>query len=142
MWDNLLLDFLQSPGVMKSIVSFSIFTFLLSLLFIPLLIVRLPADYFSAEKRAVTAFKKNKPWLCFLINAGRNTLGGLIFFIGVLMLVLPGQGLVTMLLGLGLMNFPGKFGMEKKLVRLPGVLAALNWIRTRANRPPLRCPLS
>lgn len=56
------------------------------------------------------------------------------------MLVLPGQGLVTILAGLLLLDFPGKFKLERALVRQPAVMNALNWIRVRRGRPPLQVP--
>jgi len=55
-----------------------------------------------------------------------------------LMLVLPGQGLLTIVTGLLLINYPGKYKLEQKLVAIPSVFRALNWIRVKANKPPLK----
>ena len=55
---------------------------------------------------------------------------------GIAMLVLPGQGLLTILLGIMLLEFPGKRRVELMLLRRPEILAGLNWIRRHANRPP------
>ena len=52
------------------------------------------------------------------------------------MLILPGQGILTILIGLFLMNFPGKFKLERKLIAMPKVLKSLNWIRTKAGKEP------
>ena len=52
------------------------------------------------------------------------------------LLVLPGQGLLTMLIGLLLLDFPGKRAVELKLVRRPGIAAFLNRMRARHGRPP------
>jgi|TARA_B110000483_G_C18031019_1_gene478733 hypothetical protein len=49
-----------------------------------------------------------------------------LFLVGLLLLFLPGQGLLTILIGLMLMNYPGKSRLEQKIVRMPGVLASLN----------------
>ena len=54
------------------------------------------------------------------------------------MLVLPGQGLLTIVTGLILINYPGKYKLEKKLVAMPSVFKALNWIRDKANKPRLK----
>jgi hypothetical protein len=57
---------------------------------------------------------------------------------GLLMLVLPGQGLLTIVTGLLLINYPGKYKLEQKLVAVPSVFRALNWIRVKANKPLLK----
>ena len=59
---------------------------------------------------------------------------------GVAMLVLPGQGLLTILIGLGLIDFPGKREFERWIVCRRPVGRALNWMRRRAHRPPLVLP--
>ena len=57
-----------------------------------------------------------------------------------LMLVLPGQGLLTILIGIGISDFPGKYKLERRLVSVPGILGAINWIRGKARVEPLRPP--
>ncbi len=52
------------------------------------------------------------------------------------MLVLPGQGLLTILFGLILMDFPRKRQLERRLIKVQPVRAAANWIRQRYGRPP------
>ncbi|RME33433.1 MAG: hypothetical protein D6786_07715, partial [Gammaproteobacteria bacterium] len=59
---------------------------------------------------------------------------------GLIMLFTPGQGLLTMLVGLLLMNYPGKYRLERWLVTRPRVLETLNWIRARTGHPPLAAP--
>ena len=68
---------------------------------------------------------------------GKNVIGLLLIVGGLLMLVLPGQGLLTMITGLLLINYPGKYRLEQKLVSKPSIFRALNWIRIKANKPPL-----
>ena len=67
----------------------------------------------------------------------RNALGAVLLAAGIAMLVLPGQGLLTILLGLMLVDFPGKRRAERALVARPNVFEALNWLRAKAGRPPL-----
>ena len=67
----------------------------------------------------------------------KNTAGVVFLTAGVAMLVLPGQGLLTILLGLMLINFPGKRRFELALIRRRPVLKSVNWIRRRAGREPL-----
>jgi len=70
----------------------------------------------------------------------KNVVGWLLVGAGVAMLVLPGQGILTLLVGLTLVNFPGKRDLELWLVRRVPVRRALDWIRRRAGRPPLQLP--
>jgi hypothetical protein len=53
------------------------------------------------------------------------------------MLVLPGQGVLTILAGITLLNYPGKRRLELWLVRRPAIHRAIDWIRRRAGRAPL-----
>jgi hypothetical protein len=64
---------------------------------------------------------------------------GVIFILGGLaMLVLPGQGLLTIVIGVSLLDFPGKRVLERRLLSRPMVLQAINRLRQRFGRPPLR----
>jgi hypothetical protein len=56
------------------------------------------------------------------------------------MLFLPGQGVITMLIGVMLLNFPGKFALERAIVRRRPVHRTINWMRAKANRRPLQIP--
>ncbi len=119
----------------------SLFMFLSTLLFIPMIVIRLPEDYFVQKKHSI--WDGNGPlqlWHVIWVLA-RNLLGLMLIILGVMMLVLPGQGVLTILLGIIVMDFPGKFTLERKLVRRPGLFKALNWLRERAHHPPLRMPL-
>ena len=69
---------------------------------------------------------------------GKNIIGYSLIMGGLLMLVLPGQGLLTIVTGLLLINYPGKYKLEQKLVAMPSVYRALNWIRAKANKPLLK----
>ena len=63
-----------------------------------------------------------------------------ILLAGIAMLVLPGQGLLTILIGLTLLNFPGKYTAERRLAGRPRIARTLNRIRAAARRPPLAIP--
>jgi hypothetical protein len=56
---------------------------------------------------------------------------------GIIMLVLPGQGILTIVIGLTLVDFPGKYRIESAIVRHATVRRAIDWIRQKANKPPL-----
>lgn len=112
-------------------------TFVGSLVVIPWLVVRIPSDYFVLEKRRPGFWVQWHPLLRFALVALKNMLGLILILAGLAMLVLPGQGLLTMLLGVVLMNFPGKYKLERLFISRPTVLQALNWIRRRAGVPEL-----
>jgi hypothetical protein len=61
---------------------------------------------------------------------------------GVAMLVLPGQGILMILIGLMLMDIPGKRALERRLVQQPSVWQVMNWIRAKAHQPALQMPAS
>jgi UPF0716 family protein affecting phage T7 exclusion len=74
--------------------------------------------------------------ICILI--GKNLLGGLLMIAGLAMLVLPGQGLLTLFVGFLLIDFPGKYRLEKWLIRRRYILRPINWLRARRHRAPLQ----
>jgi hypothetical protein len=112
----------------------SIVTFVGSLLGMPAIVNRLPSDYFARDP----ALRGPAPHPVLRIL--RNVFGLALVLGGIAMLVLPGQGLLTILIGLGLMDFPGKWRLMRWFVGRPGVLKALNWIRRRGNKPPMMPP--
>jgi len=74
--------------------------------------------------------------LNFVTNIAKIIFGLVLFICGLAMLVLPGQGLITMLIGLSLIPFPGKHKLENKLLARKSVRSSLNWIRIKAKKPP------
>jgi hypothetical protein len=74
--------------------------------------------------------------LSYVINIAKFFVGVCLVLGGLLMLVLPGQGLITILIGLSLIPFPGKNMMEQKLLSQNSVRSTLNWIRVKANKEP------
>lgn len=113
----------------------SVVTFVLSLLLLPWFVSRIPHDYFTRPRDP-------HRWHVLLQPRAivRNLLGLPVVLAGIAMLVLPGQGLITIMIGLGIMNFPGKFELEKWVVTRKGVLKAVNWLRQKSQYPPLDAP--
>ncbi|MCH7700574.1 MAG: hypothetical protein IID37_02690 [Planctomycetes bacterium] len=118
----------------------SVISFVGSLIVIPILAVRIPADYFTGRTRHPTAWKRRHPIIRISILTAKNVFGVAFVLAGVGMLVLPGQGVVTVVIGLMLMDFPGKFAIQRWLIRRGPVHRALNWIRAKTDRPPLEIP--
>lgn len=107
---------------------------------IPWVVTRLPHDYFSRPRRAVWRESADEPVFALVLGVLKNILGALLAVLGLVMLVTPGQGLLTLLVGLLLMNFPGKYQLERWLVLRPGVLRGLNWLRNRRDQAPFDTP--
>lgn len=128
---------LLNPEWLVAIGLLSIAMFVLTLLIVPIVVVRIPDDYFSDEKRHVSRWASFHPLLRYVLIALKNLAGFILLIMGILMLVLPGQGLLTIFFGIALMDFPGKFKIERRLVSYPKVLQSINWIRKRANKNPL-----
>ncbi|MEJ2662925.1 MAG: aldehyde dehydrogenase family protein, partial [Spirochaetia bacterium] len=86
---------------------FSVVLLLFSVFMIPILVLNLPKDYFISDKKRVRpAFLH--PSLYAVYAALKNILGVILVFLGLLMLVLPGQGIITLLIGLMIMDLPGE----------------------------------
>lgn len=128
----------QHETLVWSLTAISVFTFVATLIAIPILIARIPADYFV--RRPVRDWPTRHPAVHLLIVLSKNALGVVLFLAGVTMLVLPGQGLLTMFAGIMLLDFPGKRRWERWLIRRRPILTAANWIRARHHQPPLLLP--
>ena len=115
----------------------TVVTFVGSLIAVPVLVARIPADYFMHDKPQP---QRRHPALRVLVLAVKNLFGAVFVVAGIAMLITPGQGLLTILIGLMLLDFPGKRALELRIVRQPAVLQAINWIRAKANRPDLEVP--
>lgn len=122
------------------LITASVAMFLIGVLLVPAMIVRIPADYFRHDRRRPLSRSGRHPLAALLLTGAKNLLGAVLLVVGVLLLFLPGQGLLTLLVGLMIMNYPGKFVVERWLVRRPHVLPALNWLRARYGRAPLESP--
>ena len=108
----------------------------ISAVLIPFLIVRLPIDFYVEDNHRRRLFQ-DKPGLRIIFLVVKNTLGAVLLIAGIMMLVLPGQGILTILAALALLNFPGKRSLEMRILHQPLVLKSINWLRLRAGREPL-----
>jgi archaellum biogenesis protein FlaJ (TadC family) len=120
--------------------SLSMATFLGTLIIIPILVVRIPEDYFKHEKQKPDHLYRRYSFIRILVLALKNLLGLIFIIAGLVMLLLPGQGFITILIGIMMLNFPGKFALQLRIVQQPNVLRAINWMRTKADRPALEVP--
>ncbi len=68
----------------------------------------------------------------------RGTLIGVsLVALGIVLLFLPGPGVLLILIGLASCKLPGHARLLRWLLRRPGVLREVNALRTRHGRPPL-----
>ena len=119
----------------------SVIVFAGTLVAIPILVIHIPADYFTC-RRMKTADDLPK-WYFFyrLLGMMFKNLAGIIFILaGIALLVLPGQGIITLLIGIMLLNFPGKVTLERRIMERKSVLRAVNWMRLKARKPALKLP--
>ena len=111
--------------------------FIGSLLAVPWLILRMAPDYFIRHRLKVIRRHCRHPALTVVLFSLRNVLGLSLLTAGITMLLLPGQGILTMLIGLSLLDFPGKYRLFDKVVRIKKVQRSLNWIRKKGGRENL-----
>lgn len=113
---------------------------LASVVIFPLVVAHLPGDYFVRDRRDPARRIRRRPVLWVFLTVLKNLTGLVLILAGVVMLVLPGQGILTILMGLALTNFPGKYRLERWLVQRPAVGRGLNRIRTFAGKDGLEIP--
>ena len=120
--------------------SLSIFILIISVFMMVLIISFLPEDYFKSENRNLISSVQSSqyPLLKLLVLITKNFFGILLLLSGILMLVLPGQGILTIITGLVFIDYPGKYKFEMKLLKQKGVINSINWIRSRLSKPSLK----
>jgi multisubunit Na+/H+ antiporter MnhG subunit len=121
---------------------FGILLFLVSLAVsfaaIAIVMVRVPPTYFSVHHRR--EFLPDRVWYVrYSAVIAKNVLGVFLVLLGIVLSLpgVPGQGILTILLGLIMLDIPGKRPLEAKIIQRPTVLAAVNKLRSRYGRPPL-----
>ncbi len=120
----------------KGIGLISFFFFIASLLIVPWIISRLQVDYFLQLHKHNNKREDEHPLAFILLRLLRYLLGTILLSAGILMLFLPGQGLLTIIFGLSLLDFPGKQKAIDWLLKKKFLQTALNWIREKENKEP------
>ena len=126
----------MNQGLLVALGAMSIVMFVGTLVAVPIVICRLPRDIYVRRRTP----RVRPPGVATVLSLVRNVLGLAIVASGILMLVLPGQGLLTIVIGIALLDFPGKQGLERRLIGHPRVIDAMNALRARFDRPPLDPP--
>jgi len=109
-----------------------------SLIVVPWILIKIPSDYFFANKR------KKCPWgncpqiIRLILLIIKNIIGVVLILSGIIMLFIPGQGILTIITGIILMDFPFKYKMMRKVIKNPNILRFINKLREKANQEPLK----
>tara|TARA_B110001450_G_C17283416_1_gene344448 strand:+ start:44 stop:466 length:423 start_codon:yes stop_codon:yes gene_type:complete len=117
---------------------FSAIFFIVSLMVLPWLVGLIPEDYFFNTTIDLSNNNEDNFYYKLAIKSGKNALGLVLLVGGVLMLFLPGQGLLTIFIGIILIDYPKKQLVERRLVKIDIIFKGLNWIRIKGGHPPIR----
>jgi hypothetical protein len=115
-----------------------IVTLFANLELVSFILVKIPPDYFKESSHS-TFLKNQSPVVRVLAIIGKNLLGVVLVFVGILLSLpgVPGQGVLTILLGIMLLDFPGRRRFERWIVGWPKVFNGVNKLRQRFDKPPL-----
>ena len=105
---------------------------------IAIVMVKIPKNYFSSH------YKRDfMPGSSFIVRWGaviaKNIFGVFLIILGIALSLpgVPGQGILTILLGLIMLDIPGKRPLEARIIKRPAVLSAINNLRSRYGKEPL-----
>jgi hypothetical protein len=128
------------PALLAWTAALSLLMFVSTPVAIGWILIRLPKNYFTAEREVRAAAWHQHPLLRPFVWVVKNVAGIVLLAAGLVMLVTPGQGLLTIVVGLMLINFPGKTRFERWLATRPPVWQSINWLRARAGQDSLERP--
>ena len=104
----------------------------------PAMLARIPVNYFNLT---APSGPKTSGFHYALLWVLRNLAALVLILAGIAMLLLPGQGLLTIVLGIFVADFPGKHNLERRLVANRKVFDAINWIREKKGVERLAYPV-
>ena len=105
---NVFSDWIRAnPTILQWLATASVVMFIASLILIPVVVGRIPNNYFAQKRRPPPTWADENLILRAIILLAKNAAGILLIVMGIAMLVLPGQGILTILVGIMLLNFPG-----------------------------------
>lgn len=118
----------------------SLVTFLVSLAIIPWLVGKLPRDFFIRHPGPAKHLNPSSGLFALLWFVLRNLAGAILLIAGIAMLFLPGQGILTIIVGLSLMSFRGKRRLLRILTVQPSIQRGLDWMRSKTGSPAFIWP--
>jgi hypothetical protein len=107
-----------------------------SIALVMFIVIRWPADHFKHHVPGPGAEGEQRSLIAVI---AKNVAGVVLVLLGLVMALpgIPGQGVLTMIVGLTLIDFPGKRGLECRLIGRPRILRTINRLRARFDRAPL-----
>ena len=114
-------------------------TFVVATGVVSFVVVKLPATYFHPDHDR-EILKDKTPAIRWAGIIGKNLAGVVLIVLGVVMSLpgVPGPGLVTILFGVMLVDFPGRRWLEHKLVSQPRIQKGINDLRKRFGKKPIK----
>jgi hypothetical protein len=100
-------------------------------------LIWIPADHFAKGHKPFDAWQDSHPAIRWTLIVGKNVIGALLLVAGLVMLVTPGPGWLALLIGLALVDIPGKRAWERRILQRPAIANAVNRMRVKAGQPPL-----
>ena len=128
------------PNVLWAAGASSLLIFLATLIGLPFIIIKLPENYLVSPKDHSLRKYVRGTALDLPYRIAKNLLGWMLILTGLAMLVLPGQGLLAIVVGLSLIKFPGKQKAIRTIAHQQNILKSANWIRAKAGKGPLERP--
>lgn len=135
-----LAEFWASLSWFKILLGVGIFVVSLafSFLCIGVVMVKIPENYFSSHYQQ--DFMPGSSWVVrWGAVIAKNIFGVFLILLGLVLSLpgVPGQGILTILLGLIMLDIPGKRPLEARIIKRPAILSAINDLRARYKKPPL-----
>jgi hypothetical protein len=121
----------DNPALLWGLGAFSVLAVVCSIILVPRYVAKLPKDFLTAGDHE----QHSMAW-----RIVRNALGVVLVLLGVAMLLLPGQGLITLLVGVLLVDFPGKQRLVQRILGRPKILGIVNKMRAKRGSPALQAP--
>lgn len=102
------------------------------------ILVKMPATYFC-DHYVRDFWVDRHPVLRWIARIAKNFVGAALIAMGCLLSFpgIPGPGIITILFGITLLDFPGKRRLERWLIGRPVFLRAINRLRCRYGKPPV-----
>ena len=134
---TIVFGFIALRSVLLGVLLFLI-TFGINLAIVSFILVKIPATYFHKDHPR-EFWKHRSPAIRILGVVVKNALGVFLVALGIVLSLpgVPGQGILTILLGIMLLDFPGRRKLEHKLLSRPAVLNTINKLRRRFGKPAL-----
>ena len=136
----MLATLIESIGLREVLLGLLLFvvTFAVNLAIVSFVLIRLPVSYFQ-ESHLREFWTERHPIIRLFAIIGKNVLGVALVALGVVLSLpgIPGQGLLTILLGIMLLDFPGRRRLELKVVSRPRIFNVINKLRHRFGKPAL-----